>query len=163
MAEEPAKTQKRDALHYTSTTLSKPKPVAQLPTPVRSGGGGGGQGSADIREAFQAIEPERGQWFLVAEKVANPGRFYDGFRGLGAQVKVNKNGKTTATDKDGKEVEVDGFDVYAMVPEGDLKPWKKGSAKQKAQAKMQANGAAAKETGQVAGEQPRAEKVAAKA
>lgn len=123
---------KADALTYSSTTLKAPKAVDHLPSPVRGGGGAGG-GAKDIKEAFDAIEPHRGTWFMVAEKVGNPGRFYDGFRALGATVKVNRNGDTIALDKNGKEKSVPAFDVYAMVEEGDLKPWKKPSAKTKSE------------------------------
>lgn len=139
---ETPKKSKAPALRYESTTLSTPKKVDHLPSPVRTGGFGGGNQAADILAAFQAIEPSRGDWFLVAEKVANPGRFYDGLRGHGATVKVNRNGTTTAWKGD-EQIEVPAYDVYAMVEPGDLKPWKKGkSGKQKAQEAMQEKGTA---------------------
>lgn len=127
------------------TTLAKPKAVDHLPTPVRGGGDHGGGGAPDIVNAFKEIEPFRGKWFQVAETIPNPGRFYDGFRARGAQVKVNRVGVTKAHTRDGKEVEVPTFDVYAMVPEGPIKPWKKGTKKAEAQAKLAENAAAATE------------------
>lgn len=153
-ATEETKVAKSPSLSYEGRALAKPKKVDVLPSPVRAGGGGGSAGAADILEAFKEIEPHRDQWFLVAEAVANPGRYYDGFRGQGCTVKVNRNGMTQAKDKGGAVVEVPAFDVYAMVPAGDIKPWKKPSAKAKAQEKLAARGA--EERGErPAGTQPR--------
>lgn len=135
------------ALNYGgATAIEAPRKVAAPPGPVRGFGGVGG--AADIKAAFDKILPHRGDWFLVAENVPNPGRFYDGFRALGAMVKNTQTGKMVKVhDKDGKEVEVKGFDIFAMVPPGELKPVKKSkaSSKQQTQEKLQANKAGGSE------------------
>lgn len=136
-----------DALNYgDSTTLAKPKKVDTLPSVVRGGGGPGG--ASDIRRAFDAIVGERDEWFLVAEGVGNPGRFYDGFRALGASVKINRRGEVEAADKAGVPVVVPAYDIFAMVPKGELKPHKKGTGtkRQEIQDKMRLNREAGEKT-----------------
>lgn len=120
------------ALNYAgSAAVAKPVKVDHVPGPARFGGGG--RTAADIAAAFKEIEPHRGDWFQVAENVGNPGRYYDGFRALGATVRIQKApGQGTALTPDGKTVSVDIYNIFAMVPEGELKPYKKKSSKKTA-------------------------------
>lgn len=114
-------------VRYESTALTTP--VKATPPVGRAVGGGGGKPAEDILKASQVLLNNRDEWYQVAQGVANPGRFYDGFRGQGAQVRVAKTGNTTTvTDAQGREKNVPTYDVYAMIPAGEVKPWKKGKS-----------------------------------
>ena len=119
------KSEKAAPVRYESTALATP--VKATPPVGRASGGGGGKPAEDIMRAAEVLLANRDEWYQVAAKVANPGRFYDGFRGQGAQVRVAKTGETTkVTDAKGVEKDVPTYDVFAMIPAGEVKPWKKG-------------------------------------
>jgi hypothetical protein len=127
MTDETKTATKAAPVQYESTALATP--VKADPPAGRMSGGGGGRPAEDVIKAAQVLLANRDEWYLVAEKVANPGRFYDGFRGQGARVRVSKTGDTvTAKDAQGQQKELPTYNVYAMIPAGEVVPWKKGKS-----------------------------------
>lgn len=102
-------------------------PVKKDPPAGRMTGGGGGRPATDIIEAAKILLADRDAWYLVAESVPNAGRFYDGFRGQGAEVRVAATGNTIKLkDGNGVEHDVKTYNVWARIPAGPIVPWKKG-------------------------------------
>lgn len=126
------KTEKAAPARYESAALAQP--VKQAPPVGRASGGGGGRQAEDVKAAVKTLLGDRDEWYLVAHEVPNAGRFYDAFRGEGAEVRVARvAGKTVKVrTTDDKERQVPVYDVYARIKAGPIVPWKKG-AKQQAQ------------------------------
>lgn len=111
-----------------SRALAKPKKAA----PPAGGGGGGGGGRPDpsIEEAVKTLLADRDEWYLVVEGVPNAGKFYDGFRAQGAEVRVAKTGQTVElTDAAGNRKSVMTYNVWARIPRGEVRPVRKGKGK----------------------------------
>jgi hypothetical protein len=104
---------KNGTTRHASAALAKPRPAEP---PARHGINGRGP-AEDIMRAFRSVEAVRDQWFLVAERVPNPNRYYDAFRGLGCRVEVRLTDKERGLS-----------DVYALAPAGDLVPRGKPSS-----------------------------------
>ena len=120
---------KAASLNYPeSRALSVPRKSA--PPATRGGGGGGGRPDPSIETAAAHLLAHRDEWFLVVEGVPNAGKFYDGFRAQGAQVRVAATGKLVRLkDATGAEKDVKTYDVYARIPAGEVKPVRKGKGK----------------------------------
>jgi len=136
------KTEKATPLRYESQALAKP--IKASPPAGRATGGGGGRPAVDIEAAAKVLLEDRGEWYQVCDGVANPGRFYDGFRAQGAEVRVAATGKTTTVqDADGNDKDVKTYNVWAMIPPGPVVPHKKGKGKAGASAPASATPPAA--------------------
>jgi hypothetical protein len=95
-----------------STALATP--VKATP-PGRTTSTGGNRGPAqDILAAWEQIKDTRETWYLVAQGVPNPNRYFDAFKALGGKVKQVKVG-----DKQ--------TDVYVQIPAGGPVPHRKPS------------------------------------
>lgn len=95
-----------------STALATP--VKATP-PAKATGTTGSRGPAqDILAAWDQIKDTSEEWYLVAQGVPNPNRYFDAFKALGGIVKQCKIG-----DKQ--------TDVYVQIPAGGPKPHRKPS------------------------------------
>ena len=96
--------------------------------PPARAGVAGGKPAEDVAKAFAIIEKDRNEWYLVAPSVANPNRWFDALKALGAQVSTRRIKDATLTvERNGEAKTYPAFEVYAMVPKGELKPHRKPS------------------------------------
>lgn len=100
-------------------------PVKATPPPARTAGGTA-RPAEDILAAAQVLLKDRGQWYQVAAQVANPNRWFDALKAQGASVKTRRNGDTKV-ERDGQTVDRPAYDVFAMIPAGEIKPHLKPS------------------------------------
>lgn len=101
--------------------------VAVEATPPARAGVGGARPAEDVAAFFQMAEAKRDTWFKLARPVANPNRWFDALKALGAKVSNHATDRTVVIDRNGVKKTYTLYNVYCMVPAGDLKPHRKPS------------------------------------
>ena len=98
------------------------KPVVKSAPPSTKTGS---QPKEDIAEATAFLLAHRDQECQVAEAVVNPNRWFDALKAQGAKVVTRSTGKLVKVgDKERMT-----YDVYALIPAGEVKPHLKPSAR----------------------------------